>query len=78
MTVNFTHQVAQQLSCPTEDNQRMVECLRTKTAKEIVDVNINMYVSVSLSCSFNDMLGFTKLISTLLPSGGDKLFHIFR
>ena len=43
--INYTQQLAQQLECPIEPNQAMVDCLRTKPARNISRVQIDVLVS---------------------------------
>ena len=43
--VNYTYQLAEQLECPVNPNQAMIDCLRTKPARNISRVQIDLLVS---------------------------------
>lgn len=52
----YTNQIAEQLKCPTSSSQELVNCLRGKDAREIVETRLEYvkgFVSPSVDCMKN-------------------------
>ena len=42
VAVNVTHQLAQQNGCPTAPSQDLIDCLRSRDAEDLINVNITI------------------------------------